>query len=283
MARPFLTARWQDLVLITYAIEPAFVQPFLPAGCVPDVIDGAARCSLVAFEFLSAKVRGVRWPYHADFPEVNLRFYVKCDGLRGVSFLREFVPRRAIALVARLIYNEPYAAIPMHRHRIQEAGHIKVEHNLQVHGQWQRISVTAEGPAMVPELDPDADWIKEHRWGFGQTRSGRPLAYEVVHPAWAIYSGVTLSLKFDFAHVYGPEWAFLNEETPISTILAAGSDVEVWPRMVDETPRRESRIPDVSATYVAASDLHRQRNFLPLPLRGRLGGGGERESAIDCR
>jgi len=253
MARPFLTARWQDLVLITYALEPAFAQSFLPAGCVPDTVGGAARCSLVAFEFLSAKVRGIRWPYHADFPEVNLRFYVTRDGERGVSFFREFVPRRAIALVAKWIYNEPYVAIPMHRHRIAEAGHLKVEHNLKVAGQWQRISVTAAGPAMVPELDPEADWIKEHRWGFGQTRAARPLAYEVVHPTWAIYSGVSLSLKFDFGHVYGPKWAFLNEAKPISTILAAGSDVEVWPRVVASTPRRESWIPEVSATYVAAS------------------------------
>lgn len=232
MAKSFLTARWHDLALITYALDPAILAPYLPAGCEADVVDGMARCSLVAFDFVQVRVRGIAWPFHTAFPEINLRFYVKRDGRRGVTFLREFVPRRAIAVIANAVYNEPYSTAAMRSRKTVTGDAVRIEHALRVRGKWQTIDVDAQGPPAVPGEDDPSTWLKEHRWGFGQTRGGRPLSYEVVHPTWAIYRNVRAELKFDFGHVYGDAWRFLNNATPVSTLLAAGSAVEVWPRKV---------------------------------------------------
>ena len=53
---------------------------------------------------------------------MNLRFYVRRkspDGWRrGVVFIRELVPRPAIALIARAFYGENYIAVPM-KHEIE--------------------------------------------------------------------------------------------------------------------------------------------------------------------
>lgn len=234
MPRPFLTARWIDLALITYAIDPAILRPLLPVGCEPDLVDGTARGSLVAFDFTDTRVRGIAWPMHVNFPEVNLRFYVRRGGIRGVWFLREFVPRLAIATIARWIYNEPYAAVPMRSSKQIDQREIRITHHLKVRGRWQQISVRADLPATVPSHDAAADWIKEHRWGFGQTRRGRSLSYEVVHPAWAIYSNPSIELDYDFEHVYGPTWRFLTDAKPVSIVFAAGSEVSVWPRQIVE-------------------------------------------------
>ena len=110
---PFLTARWLNVAAITFAIEEERLLPFLPGGATIDTLEGSPRVSLVAFEFQRTRVRGVAIPGHIDFPEINLRFYVRHGGERGVVFIRELVPRRAIATIARLLYNEPYQRIPM--------------------------------------------------------------------------------------------------------------------------------------------------------------------------
>src|ERR1700759_5170164 len=109
----FLTAQWRHLCLITYAVDPARLLPYLPPGLELDTVDGEAFVSLVAFDFLDTRVLGIPWPGYRNFPEVNLRFYVRRGEERGVVFVRELVPARLIAWLARWLYNEPYAAIPM--------------------------------------------------------------------------------------------------------------------------------------------------------------------------
>jgi len=230
MSRPFLTARWSNLGLVTYAVDPALLADLLPPGCVPDLIDGAARVSLVAFDFRDARVFGLRWPGHVNFPEVNLRYYVRHGDERGVAFVGELVPRRAIAAIARRVYNEPYAAVPMTSRTREDDATVTIEHELTVGGRPQRIVVAGRKPPVTPEAGADAHWLKEHRWGFGRTRGGRLLSYEVVHPTWAVYPDATAELAFDFGRAYGERWAFLAGERPASVLLAAGSAVSVSPK-----------------------------------------------------
>src|SRR5437870_9067010 len=98
--RPFLTARWSNLAILTWEVPPALLEPHLPAGLELDRRDGAAFASLVAFDFLDTRVLGIPWP---GFPEVNLRFYVRLRAQRGVVFIREFVPQAIVAWLARAL------------------------------------------------------------------------------------------------------------------------------------------------------------------------------------
>src|ERR1700744_2876734 len=117
----FLTAEWRSLLMINYAADTRALEPLLPSGLELDLWEGQALVSMVGFLFLDTKVRGLALPFHRDFEEINLRFYVRrrtADGWRrGVVFVREIVPRAAIAWVARKLYDEPYVACPM-RHEV---------------------------------------------------------------------------------------------------------------------------------------------------------------------
>jgi uncharacterized protein YqjF (DUF2071 family) len=230
MARPFLTARWQNLFLLTYPVPPASLQKRLPPGCVLDTRHGDAFVSLVAFEFLDTRVFGIGWPWHRDFAELNLRFYVRRNGERGVVFIREFVPRRLIAWSAWLLYNEPYLAAPITAVRRETDISLTMEYRLTFGGRENVIRVTGKKPAFRPGPDSDEHFLKEHKWGFGVTRGGAALRYEVNHPEWDVYPVAGYELGFDFAAVYGPEWGFLNTATPCSAVLAAGSAVSVSPK-----------------------------------------------------
>jgi hypothetical protein len=47
---------------------------------------------------------------------------------------------------------------------------------------------------------------------------------------WSIYPLVEADVALDFERVYGPEWGFLSGSQPVSVVLAAGSEVAVYPR-----------------------------------------------------
>ncbi len=210
----FLTARWSDLLLVTYVVPADALAPHLHPALKPDLWGGVAHVSLVAFRFLDTRILGMPVPGYRSFPEVNLRTYVRHGSDRGVMFVRELVPSRVVAGVARLLYNEPY-----------EAAHLTA-----------RVDPGADGSVRA-----QFDWqfgaflTKEHEWGFGRTRSGRLLRYRVRHPEWPVRAVVNVDIDVDFGALYGSAWAFLNAATPDSVIFAVGSAVVVdWPE-VDAT------------------------------------------------
>ena len=137
-AAEFLTAEWRWLAMANYPVEPALLLPRVPPGLELDLFDGLALVSLVGFRFLRTRLLGVPIPFHRDFDEVNLRFYVRRrmeDGWRrGVVFVRELVPRRALAAVARLAYGEPYSAVRMD-HAIDAEGR-SIEYRWRWRGRW---------------------------------------------------------------------------------------------------------------------------------------------------
>jgi uncharacterized protein len=103
--KPFLTAEWRRLVMANFEIDGDALAPFVPSGVELDVWRGRNYVSLVGFLFLKTRVLGAAVPWHENFEEVNLRFYVRrkvgAEWRRGVVFVKEIVPRRLIAWTAR--------------------------------------------------------------------------------------------------------------------------------------------------------------------------------------
>jgi len=228
--RPFLTARWSNVAILTYEVPPAILEAHLPAGLALDMRGGAAFASLVAFDFLDTRVWGFAWPGVHSFPEVNLRFYVRQGNRRGVVFIREFVPQPVVSWLARALYNEPYLVAPIESAVKDEPSGISTVRCLRWRGRDHRIEVVGDRHASTPAPESEEHFFKEHHWGFGRDRHGRTLGYEVRHPVWDIYPLRSWSLDLDWAQVYGPAWGGLSNEKPASVMLAAGSSVSVYPR-----------------------------------------------------
>jgi hypothetical protein len=229
MARPFLTARWSHLVNLTYAVDPALLEPHTPRGVTLDVQDGRAFVSLVAFDFLETRVWGIPWPGFTNFPELNLRFYVKDGDERGVVFIREYVPQRLVASMANALYNEPYVAAPMGSLVRDDDELVTFELWLDVGGRRHHVRATGRHPAFTPPPDSRAHYFKEHEWGWGTDRRGRTLKYRVEHPVWQTWPMQSHALDLDFATLYGPEWAHLADAEPVERLIAVGSPVKVFP------------------------------------------------------
>ncbi len=233
--RPFLTAEWRYLVMLNYEIPRAVLEPLVPAHTVLDLFEGRALASIVGFRFLDTRLLGVPVPFHRDFDEVNLRFYVKRpmpDGSvrRGVVFVRELVPRRAIAVTARLCYNEPYSTVPMHSRvpprLVPSPG--RLFYGWFGNAQHQQVSVTAVGAPqpLVPDSEPA--FIAEHYWGYTRQRDGRTVEYQVAHPSWRVWQGADPSFRADVRGLYGSAFEAPLAAPPCSMFVAEGSRVTVY-------------------------------------------------------
>jgi hypothetical protein len=228
----FLTAEWRELAMLNYAVNPELLQKFVPNGTELDYWEGQCFVSLVGFRFLNTRVSGVSWPFHRNFEEVNLRFYVRrregSEWRRGVVFIREIVPRRAIAAVAKLLYNENYVALPM-SHRIQrQDSSLDVQYEWIFRGRANKLSVVVKGEAVLPREASEARFITEHFWGYSAQPDGGCVEYHVEHPAWEVWSAHGARFEGDTAQLYGKDLAGVLQREPDSAFLAAGSPVTVY-------------------------------------------------------
>ena len=231
----FLSAEWRYLAMINYQIDADILLPFVPTGTEIDTWNDKTFVSMVGFMFLKTKVLNLSIPFHTEFEEVNLRFYVRRQDAngwrRGVVFIKELVPKRAIAGVARFVYNEKYQALPM-RHVLQqrlEAQNTQVtaEYGWKVKGRWNKLSVKTSGP-LQPIMDgSEEEFIAEHYWGYSSQRDGGCVEYQVEHPRWQVWQVKDSLLDCDVTTLYGPQFVSALGSTPSSAFLADGSAVVV--------------------------------------------------------
>lgn len=248
---PFLTAEWRKLILINYAVDAKHLQPYVPAGTVLDTYNDICYASVVGFMFLNTKLKGIPIPFHQDFEEINLRFYVKHQTKngawrRGVVFVREFVPKTMISFVANTIYNEHYETVEMDHSWKENGNEITVEYSLSNRAEPREdslsnldsarsdknyfLKVIANNTTEEIPVACEAEFITEHYWGYTKVSETETSEYEVWHPRWKTYPVKSYECNFDFGKLYGPDFEFMNALKPFSVMLAEGSEIKVFGR-----------------------------------------------------
>ena len=229
----FLTAEWRHLVMLNFPIEPAVLEPYVPRGTELDTWKGTTYVSLVAFSFLDTRVKRLPIPFHRDFEEINLRFYVRSkarEGVRrGVVFVREVVPRLAIASIARWLYNENYVACPTRSTitRQDPHGSGSAIYSWKHRGQWLTIGAEYSGAPALPSEDSEEQFITEHYWGYSSQSDGSTVEYRVEHPQWRVWPATKHIAEGDFSGFYGSEFAGALAQNPTSVFVADGSPIVV--------------------------------------------------------
>jgi uncharacterized protein YqjF (DUF2071 family) len=234
MSRPFLTAKWRYLAMLNYRVDPAMLAFLVPRLTELDSHNGVTYISLVGFLFSDTRVLGVRVPYHVSFEEINLRFYVRrtlgSEVRRGVVFIKELVPLPAIALVARLVYNEPYAARRMGHYIAQSATQpLHASYSWAQHdSSWGHLAITTTGRAEPVVPRSAEEFITEHYWGYTRQRDGGTVEYRVEHPSWRVWQSERATVTGDVRELYGPTFGEVLSRPPDSAFLADGSAVTVY-------------------------------------------------------
>ena len=219
--------------MLNFVGDPQILAPFLPPGTEIDYQNGETFVSVVGLLFLNTRLRGLPIPLYRDFEEVNLRFYVRKKSAdtwrRGVVFIRELVPRRAIALIARAFYGERYFAVPM-KHAIEHVDlALDVKYSWRRGSKWESLEMTARGEPQSFPAGSHAEFITEHRWGYTCV-GDRCSEYRVEHPRWKIWNAERFALNADIAALYGNEFIETLRASPRSAFIADGSFIEIHKR-----------------------------------------------------
>ncbi|MEM7395874.1 MAG: DUF2071 domain-containing protein [Verrucomicrobiota bacterium] len=230
-----LTAEWRHLVMANYRIDPERLEPFVPAGTELDFHEGKTWVSVVGFMFLDTRVKGLAIPFHRDFEEINLRFYVRRkehdEWRRGVVFIREIVPRAAIAFLARKLYNENYIALPTRNRRDTDTeGNLAlVRYEWFFRERWNSIEAQVSGAPAPLKEGSEEQFIAEHYWGYATQKDGSTVEYRVEHPSWNVWRVEEATVDVDVAQLYGQTFVEPLAVKPDTVFVADGSSISVSP------------------------------------------------------
>ena len=232
-APSFLTAEWRFLAMLNREVKRTLLEPFVPAGTELDDWNGRVYASVVGFLFRKTRVLGIPAPFHGEFEEVNLRFYVRRrtgSGIRrGVVFVKELVPRRLVALIARRAYHEKYLAVPM-AHEIAfrpDRSPARVAYSWSHAGETARLRL-ATRPGLRPlETGSVEEFLAEHCFGYVAQPGGATAEYAVEHPPWRTWAAEEARLEGGVASLYGAVLASSIGRPPDVAFLAEGSGIRV--------------------------------------------------------
>jgi uncharacterized protein len=236
--KPFLTAHWRYLAMLNFRVAPDLLAPYLPAGTELDFFQGESYLSVVGFLFYHTVVCGLPIPRHRNFEEVNLRFYVlrKPAQLapetwrRGVVFIRELVPKPAVAVTARVFYGEPYQALPMRSEVIDRGGEVSARYEWRRGNKWEHLAMTGRSEPQNILAGSHEEFITEHYWGYTRRGPDRTSEYRVEHPRWKVWAAASWEFRADVVSLYGEKFVGPLSCTPASAFIADGSFVTVYRR-----------------------------------------------------
>jgi uncharacterized protein len=227
----FLTAEWNDLAMFNYEIDPNILENYVPKGTELDLWNDKCYISLIGFMFENVRVLGIKVPFHVNFEEVNLRFYVKRyeDGIwkRGVVFVKEIVPKQAITIVANTLYNEHYQTLKMRHSRTENETSKSFQYEWFKDAKWNSIAITTEKNAIPIEVNSEAEFITEHYFGYTNYNKDKSIEYAVSHPRWEQLKVFESKIDVDFESIYGKDFKFLQDLKPTSEFLALGSKIKI--------------------------------------------------------
>lgn len=227
----FLTAEWNDLAIVNYEIDPKIVENYIPIGTELDLWNNKCYISLIGFMFEEVKIVGLKIPFHTNFEEVNLRFYVKRleNGIwkRGVVFIKEIVPKHAISIVANTLYKEHYQTLKMRNSIIENENSKIFKYEWRKNKKWNSIEMITSKNAIPIDLDSEAEFITEHYFGYTKYNSTKTIEYNVTHPRWEQLEVLDYNIEVNFENIYGLEFSFLQNLKPTSAMLAIGSKITI--------------------------------------------------------
>ncbi|MGI5215821.1 YqjF family protein [Plantactinospora sp. CA-290183] len=205
VSRPVMYHRWNWITFIHWRYPSPTLQALLPEGLTVETCDGSAWIGLTPF--LMQEVRAPALPavpWLSEFPEINVRTYVRDRrGRSGIWFLSLDAARLPAVLAARAGYGLPYFWSDM---RVRVEGD-RVDYRCRRRWPGPRgarcDAETRIGPALTgAEVDPLAHFLTA-RYRLFSRIAGRLVAAEAEHVPWPLHRAELLRLDQDLVTAAG--------------------------------------------------------------------------------
>ena len=108
--RPWvMTQTWHDLLFAHWPVDPSPLRSRVPAAFELDRFDGETWVGIVPFHMTNVAPRGVpSLPWVSEFPELNVRTYVRVGDRPGIYFFSLDAGSKLAVHAARTLLNLPY-------------------------------------------------------------------------------------------------------------------------------------------------------------------------------
>lgn len=185
-----MTQRWANLAFLHWSYPAEVVSRLLPPGVELDTFDGRAWVALVPFQMRDLRVEHLPpIPGTTDFPEINVRTYVRSKGRPAVWFFSLDTPKLLPTLAARVAFRLPYCFGPSSVTLAgQGDGAILTS---EVTRRWPSRATTSIALRVGQAIQAgELEHFLTDRWGLVVPRYGGGFNYGAVeHGAWPLHTG----------------------------------------------------------------------------------------------
>lgn len=179
-----LRQRWENVLFLHWPVALEAVQPLVPQSVEIDRFAGAAWLGIVAFEVTESQVLGFAGMGGLGrSPQVNLRTYVKRDGVAGVWFFSCDLDSAPLIWPARTLLRLPYRSSRMSLKKTGDTFELRAQRrrsHADFQAAWRPSSEPL--PARAGTLDR---FLTERYWAYFE-RGPVLLRQRIVHPSWSL-------------------------------------------------------------------------------------------------
>ena len=193
--RAVMKQGWYDLAYIHFRYSVDEVARILPDGLEVDVCDGSAWVGLIPFSMRGIGVPGLpAVPYFGSFAEINVRTYVRRNGVPGVWFCSLDINRLLPTIVARTTYTLPYCFGRASNKRVGDELHTMVERRWPRADRAANTKIRLKIGEQIVAPSPLEIFLSA-RWGLYTTTRGGSLRYAPIsHEPWRLQRAEIISL-----------------------------------------------------------------------------------------
>jgi uncharacterized protein YqjF (DUF2071 family) len=203
-----MTQTWHDLLFAHWPVDAGALREKVPVEFDLDLFDGTAWLGIVPFHMTNLAPRGVpSLPWISEFPELNVRTYVRISDKPGVYFFSLDAGSTLAVRAARSLLNLPYYSAAMSV--APSAADIRYD-SRRVDGPAATFSASygPVGPPFVAACGSLEYFLTERYCLYNLDRRGAPYRLDIHHPPWALQPGVaefTVNTMADAAGVTLPD------------------------------------------------------------------------------
>jgi uncharacterized protein YqjF (DUF2071 family) len=178
---------WVDLAFLHWPVPAGTLRPLVPEGLELDTIRDSAWIGITPFRMTSVRpIFTPPIPTATDFPELNVRTYVRGGNRSGVYFFSLDAGSWLAVETARLVTGLPYYHATMSERQVQD----------EIHYDSKRSHPGARPAEFRARYRPTGDvfrsspgslehWFTE-RYSLFVTHLGRPLRVDIEHVPWPL-------------------------------------------------------------------------------------------------
>jgi uncharacterized protein len=202
--KPWLmTQTWHDLLFAHWPVGPAQLRALVPDAFELDLFDGEAWVGVVPFHMTNVAPRGVpSLPWVSEFPELNVRTYVRAAGRPGVCFFSLDAGSVLAVQVARALWNLPYHQATMSVW--QADGRVEYRSVRDADHAAEFNAAYAPAGAVFTAVEGSLEYFLTERYClYHLDREGHPYRLDIHHPPWPLQPAEAELVRNTMARVSG--------------------------------------------------------------------------------